>query len=122
HGIAATLWIDLYRAGLDRLKGRTPEARRRLMRVEQSAVRLRYRSIHGRALWQDALLSAEANSFAQAFTGYQRALALFEKAHDRESVAILHALIASQYCQLGEIERGWTNQALALQGLYVARR
>jgi tetratricopeptide (TPR) repeat protein len=119
---AASLWIELYKAALDRFDGRPAEAHRRLRRVQRAASRSGYPATLARALWQDAVVSAEANSFAEAFTGYQRALALFQKVHDRESAAVLHTLSGSVYLQLGETDTGWVHQTLGLEGLSFARR
>jgi CHAT domain-containing protein len=119
---AASLWMELYTAGLERLQGKTTQARQRLAHVETSSARRGYISAHGRALWQDALLSGEAGSFGDTFKGFGAALTLFERARDRESAAVVRAMLSGLYLQLGETESAWLHQALALKGLPFARR
>jgi len=122
QGTASALWIELYRAGLERFEGRTEEALSRLAKLEQRAARLHYPTILGRALWQHAVLCTETGAFGDAFTRYEKALAILEKVRDREAVAVLHMLIASHYFFLGATETGWVHEAIALDGLSLARR
>jgi CHAT domain-containing protein len=117
-----TLWVDIYRAAGARLAGSSERALTLLRRVAAVARRHGYVSIEGRTEWQIGLLDGEKGNFGPAVTRYLRALDAFAKNHDRESAAVVHALLATYYAQLEDMPLAWEHQLRALQGLPDARR
>ncbi len=89
--------------------------RKVLARLDRSPVTLAYLVLAGRHSWIQGLADLKLASFSDSLRSYRRSLSLFQAAHEMESVAALHFLIAENLRHLGQDETAWDERLLALE-------
>ncbi len=88
-----------------------------LREVRHIASQRGFTRIEARAEWMSGYVLQDRAAFQDALDAFERCRALAVRSGDRETAAVVDALIASVYDWLGDYSRGWTTRERALAQL-----
>jgi CHAT domain-containing protein len=114
---ALLLWCDLWLAGIDLYRGRSPAAADRLGRLAAAPRVQRSPMLVGRVAWARGLAAIRAGRLQEAYDRYSEAERAFEQGGYTTSSASIHMLEGEALADLGFTKESWRDRVSALRAL-----